>query len=185
MDNSIKTDEIYEVKFEQLVEGEKQQLSALNDIMEGLMDVSVSMGSTKEKIGTIVNYKEGDIIILDKPVEEALEIHHDAHLQAFGMERVHELPPTWEAADAAIMQSGVDLAVLGDATLDFLGREPVQELDREWLPHLAHEDLIGDDAPQPATRHHLECLQDELVGVHQRAVQIEEHAADTIRCSGH
>ena len=51
MENSIKTDEIYEVKFEQLVETEKQQLSAVNDIMEGLMDVSVSMGSTKEKIG--------------------------------------------------------------------------------------------------------------------------------------
>ena len=45
MENSIKTDEIYEVKFEQLVETEKQQLSAVNDIMEGLMDVSVSMGS--------------------------------------------------------------------------------------------------------------------------------------------
>ena len=41
MENSIKTDEIYEVKFEQLVETEKQQLSAVNDIMEGLMDVSV------------------------------------------------------------------------------------------------------------------------------------------------
>ena len=33
MENSIKTDEIYEVKFEQLVETEKQQLSAVNDIM--------------------------------------------------------------------------------------------------------------------------------------------------------
>ena len=84
MDNSIKKDEIYEVKFEQLVEGEKQQLSALNDIMEGLMDVSVSMGSTKEKIGTIVNYKEGDIIILDKPVEEALDISVNGKLVASG-----------------------------------------------------------------------------------------------------
>ena len=84
MDNSIKTDEIYEVKFEQLVDGEKQQLSALNDIMEGLMDVSVSMGSTKEKIGTIVNYKEGDIIILDKPVEEALDISVNGKLVASG-----------------------------------------------------------------------------------------------------
>ena len=68
MENSIKTDEIYEVKFEQLVETEKQQLSAVNDIMEGLMDVSVSMGSTREKIGRIVNYKVGDIIVLDEPV---------------------------------------------------------------------------------------------------------------------
>ena len=84
MDNSIKTDEIYEVKFEQLEEIEKKPLSALNDIMEGLMDVSVSMGSTKEKIGTIVNYKEGDIIILDKPVEEALDISVNGKLIASG-----------------------------------------------------------------------------------------------------
>ena len=84
MDNSIKTDEIYEVKFEQLEEIEKEPLSALNDIMEGLMDVSVSMGSTKEKIGTIVNYKEGDIIVLDKPVEEALDISVNGKLVASG-----------------------------------------------------------------------------------------------------
>ena len=84
MDNSIKTDEIYEVKFEQLEETEKKPLSALNDIMEGLMDVSVSMGSTKEKIGTIVNYKEGDIIVLDKAVEEALDISVNGKLVASG-----------------------------------------------------------------------------------------------------
>ena len=54
MENSIKTDEIYEVKFEQLVETEKQQLSAVNDIMEGLMDVSVSMGSTREVESLII-----------------------------------------------------------------------------------------------------------------------------------
>ena len=82
MENSIKTDEIYEVKFEQLVETEKQPLSAVNDIMEGLMDVSVSMGSTKEKIGRIVNYKIGDVIVLDKPVEEALDITNSTVAEA-------------------------------------------------------------------------------------------------------
>ena len=66
MENSIKTDEIYEVKFEQLVETEKQPLSAVNDIMEGLMDVSVSMGSTKE------------------PVEESLDISVNGKLIASG-----------------------------------------------------------------------------------------------------
>ena len=84
MENSIKTDEIYEVKFEQLVETEKQQLSAVNDIMEGLMDVSVSKWSTREKIGIIVNYKVGDIILLNKPVEEALDISVNGKLIASG-----------------------------------------------------------------------------------------------------
>ena len=84
MDSTLKSDEIYEVKFEQLVETEKTQLSALNDIMEGLMDVSVSMGSTKEKIGRIVSYKVGDIIELDKPVEEALDISVNGKLIGSG-----------------------------------------------------------------------------------------------------
>ena len=48
------------------------------------MDVSVSMGSTKEKIGTIVNYKVGDIIVLDKAVEEALDISVNGKLVASG-----------------------------------------------------------------------------------------------------
>lgn len=84
MDSTIKSDEIYEVKFEQLVETEKTPLSALNDIMEGLMDVSVSMGSTKEKIGRIVSYKVGDVIELDKPVEEALDISVNGKLIGSG-----------------------------------------------------------------------------------------------------
>lgn len=84
MDSTIKSDEIYEVKFEQLLETEKTPLSALNDIMEGLMDVSVSMGSTKEKIGRIVSYKVGDVIELDKPVEEALDISVNGKLIASG-----------------------------------------------------------------------------------------------------
>jgi flagellar motor switch protein FliN/FliY len=77
-------EEVYEVKFEQLVEGEKKPLSAANDIMEGLMDVSVSMGSTKEKIDRIVSYKVGDVIALDKPVEEALDISVNGKLIASG-----------------------------------------------------------------------------------------------------
>ena len=84
MDSTIKSDEIYEVKFEQLLETEKTPLSALNDIMEGLMDVSVLMGSTKEKIGRIVSYKVGDVIELDKPVEEALDISVNGKLIASG-----------------------------------------------------------------------------------------------------
>lgn len=84
MDTKIKRDDIYEVKFEQLIEIEKSPLTALNDIMEGLMDVSVSMGSTKEKIGRIVSYKVGDVIELDKPVEEALDISVNGKLIASG-----------------------------------------------------------------------------------------------------
>ena len=84
MDSTIKNNGIYEVKFEQLVETEKTPLSALDNIMEGLMDLSVSMGSTEEKIGRIVSYKVGDIIALDKPVEQALDISVNGKLIASG-----------------------------------------------------------------------------------------------------
>ena len=84
MENSIDNKGIYEVKFEQLVENEKEELNSLDYIMEALMEVSVSMGSTKEKIGKIINYKVGDLIVLDKLVEEALDISVNGKLIASG-----------------------------------------------------------------------------------------------------
>ena len=41
-------------------------------------------GQLREKIGRIVNYKVGDIIVLDKPVEEALDISVNGKLIASG-----------------------------------------------------------------------------------------------------
>ena len=84
MENSIDNKGIYEVKFEQLVENEKEELSFRDYVMEALMEVSVSMGSTKEKIGKIINYKVGDLIVLDKLVEEALDISVNGKLIASG-----------------------------------------------------------------------------------------------------
>ena len=84
MENSIDNKGIYEVKFEQLVSNEIEELSSLDYIMEALMEVSVSMGSTKEKIGKIINYKVGDLIVLDKLVEEALDISVNGKLIASG-----------------------------------------------------------------------------------------------------
>ena len=84
METSIGNKGIYEVKFEQLVESEKEELNSLDYIMETLMEVSVSMGSTKEKIGKIINYKVGDLIVLDKLLEEALDISVNGKLIASG-----------------------------------------------------------------------------------------------------
>lgn len=84
METSIDNKGIYEVKFEQLVESEKEELNSLDYIMETLMEVSVSMGSTKEKIGKIINYKVGDLIVLDKLLEEALDISVNGKLIASG-----------------------------------------------------------------------------------------------------
>lgn len=66
---------IYEAQFEQLVQGEKEEINAVEDVMQSKLEISVEMGSTKEKIGRIISFKEGDVIVLDKHVEEGLDIN--------------------------------------------------------------------------------------------------------------
>lgn len=75
---------IYSVEFEQLVEGEKIPTDSANQIFEALMDITISMGSAKEKIGKIANYKVGDIIVLNKHVEETLDINVNGKMIASG-----------------------------------------------------------------------------------------------------
>lgn len=75
---------IYSVEFEQLVEGEKIPTDSANQIFEALMDITISMGNAKEKIGKIANYKVGDIIVLNKHVEETLDINVNGKMIASG-----------------------------------------------------------------------------------------------------
>ena len=79
-----KNDLIYEVEFEQLVEGEKEPINSTQETMNAQMDITVSMGSTRAKIEKIVNLKIGDVIELDKHVEEALDIIVNGKLIASG-----------------------------------------------------------------------------------------------------
>jgi len=79
-----KNDLIYEVEFEQLVEGKKEPINSTQETMNAQMDITVSMGSTRTKIEKIVNLKIGDIIELDKHVEEALDISVNGKLIASG-----------------------------------------------------------------------------------------------------
>lgn len=76
--------EVYEVKFEQLVEGEKTSISAMDQIMNANLYVTVSMGSTHERLGKIANLSIGDVIVLDKHVEEALDINVNGRTIASG-----------------------------------------------------------------------------------------------------
>lgn len=76
--------DIYSAEFEQLIEGEKIPIDSANQIFGALMDITISMGSAKEKIGKIVNYKVGDIIVLDKHVEQTLDINVNGKMIASG-----------------------------------------------------------------------------------------------------
>ena len=48
------------------------------------MDITISMGSAKEEIGKIINYRVGDIIVLDKHLEETLDINVNGKMIASG-----------------------------------------------------------------------------------------------------
>jgi len=65
---------IYEPQFEQLQTGELEPTNAIEAISNADMELEVLVGSTREKISSIVNLKEGDILELDKYLEEPLDI---------------------------------------------------------------------------------------------------------------
>ena len=67
--------DIYEPKFEQLQQAESlEPINAIEAISHAEMELEVLVGSTKETISSIVNFKEGDILELDKYLEEPLDI---------------------------------------------------------------------------------------------------------------
>lgn len=65
---------IYEPQFEQLQPDELESINAIEAISHADMELEVLVGSTREKISSIVNLKEGDILELDKYLEEPLDI---------------------------------------------------------------------------------------------------------------
>lgn len=70
--NEVK--EIYEPKFEQLQTGNLESINAIEAISHAEMELDVLVGSTRVKISSIVNLKEGDVLALDKYLEEPLDI---------------------------------------------------------------------------------------------------------------
>ncbi|MFI3210547.1 MAG: FliM/FliN family flagellar motor switch protein [Peptostreptococcaceae bacterium] len=66
---------IYTPEFGQLNQGQTEEINAVEDVMQSKLEISVEMGSTREKISRIINLKEGDVIVLDKHVEEGLDIN--------------------------------------------------------------------------------------------------------------
>ncbi|WP_250674383.1 FliM/FliN family flagellar motor C-terminal domain-containing protein [Paraclostridium ghonii] len=65
---------IYEPQFEQLQQGNLESINAIESISHADMELEVLVGSTREKISSIVTLKVGDILELDKYLEEPLDI---------------------------------------------------------------------------------------------------------------
>lgn len=66
---------LYEVEFESLNIKEIEPFENKNSILNAKVDVSVSLGRCKKSIKDILNLKDGDIICLDKNIDEDLDIN--------------------------------------------------------------------------------------------------------------
>lgn len=83
--NTLKdNDEVYEVEFEQLEEGVKQPINAMQAIMNSELDITVSIGTTNETLEKIVGLNIGDVIVLDKHLEEEMDINVNGKMVASG-----------------------------------------------------------------------------------------------------
>ena len=74
MENKNEIKDIYEPQFEQLQTGNLESINAIEAISHADMELEVLVGSTREKISNIVDLKEGDVLTLDKYLEEPLDI---------------------------------------------------------------------------------------------------------------
>ena len=75
MQKQGETQFVYEPKFEQLVEGEKEAINAVESIAQAAMKLEVEVGYTHQKIEKIVNLKVGDVLVLEKSLEDPLDIN--------------------------------------------------------------------------------------------------------------
>lgn len=66
---------LYEVEFETLNKKEITPFESKAAILNSKLDVSVILGKCKKNIKDIVNLQEGDIIFLDKTIDENLDIY--------------------------------------------------------------------------------------------------------------
>lgn len=66
---------LYEVEFESLNIKEIEQFDYKNPILNAKVDVSVNIGKCKKSIKDILALKEGDIISLDKNIDDDLDIN--------------------------------------------------------------------------------------------------------------
>ena len=77
-------EEIYDVVFEQLEPQEKAYIDAMDSILKSELSISVSIGKSSESIENILNLKEGSIIVLDKLIDEQLDVYMNDKKVAYG-----------------------------------------------------------------------------------------------------
>lgn len=70
-----KAEEVFEIEFDQLKEKEITPLVTNNNLFNADIPVSVSIGSITRSIREILNLHKGSTIVLDKHIDEKLDIY--------------------------------------------------------------------------------------------------------------
>ncbi|WP_040191236.1 FliM/FliN family flagellar motor switch protein [Clostridium culturomicium] len=77
-------EKLYEVEFESFKIKEIEEFNDKSAILNAKLEVSVTMGSCKTSIKDILDLKTGDIIVLDKTMDEDLDININSKTVALG-----------------------------------------------------------------------------------------------------
>lgn len=77
-------EKLYEVEFETLKVKDIEVFDNKDAILNAKLEISVTVGSCKTSIKDILDLKTGDILYLDKTVDEDLDININSKTVAFG-----------------------------------------------------------------------------------------------------
>lgn len=75
---------LYEVEFEALNKKEVEPFENNNALNNVKLDVTVTIGTCKKSIKDIINFKEGDVICLNKTIDEDLDVNVNGKCIAAG-----------------------------------------------------------------------------------------------------
>lgn len=85
MKNSLSKERVYEVQFEQLDKcKEIEKIDNKKAILNAELELVATMGGCKKSIRDVLSFKSGDIITLDKMIDEDLNIHINDEMVAKG-----------------------------------------------------------------------------------------------------
>lgn len=85
MKNSLSKERVYEVQFEQLDKfKEVEVIENKNALLDAQLEMMVTMGGCKKNIKDVLDLKKGDVITLDKLIDDDLDINLNNQMIAKG-----------------------------------------------------------------------------------------------------
>lgn len=79
-----KMKDLYEVGFETLQKKEVENFEDKTSLLNSKLDITVTIGSCQKSIKEILSFKEGDILELEKIIDEDLDININDRMIASG-----------------------------------------------------------------------------------------------------